>query len=609
MLRETLLASFQALEGRFASALAEAQTMDDQFQRAYQVFQAQMASHLHQAMNTLPANNPLSEQIKHFIHSLQQQDQRWRERLQHRDKGLAFRQGFEDSLLVFVFGKVKSGKSSLGNYMAWGQTDPTQQTKDSLPANQHPTWFSHENTEAENGDAPREAEQNQQFRVDGTEATSSIQGFRLPGLTWVDSPGLHSVKQCNGKLAQEYVQHADLILYTMSSSAPGRASDLQEIRQLLDQKKQTLLLITGSDTPDEDWDDENDRMVIKGKMMKPALTRLAQRDYVAKELNADGIARENVEIISISAQVAQRFFDDEQHMAESGMAQLFATLHTLSHAEGVRIKRHVPLNNFHKFLTVCIDDLAPYHQQIALFGETFKKLQRTLAQTIIRQVRHAQSRMRASVDDTFDALLALRDDESAINSQLRQARTRWETVHQEVVEEAIAELFRDITREFKTAMRDSWQASTLTLPNFSLEKITEEIPGEVVKGNRKRNSRLGALAGAAIGFALGGPAGAAVGMTIGGGAGGALSTGPRMGTRTIELTVGDNLSAIQAQAIERYCASVASAIHALADQLTTQLLTESEALTDALKREVATMSLAIEHLLLETQRILHQENQ
>ena len=42
----------------------------------------------------------------------------------------------------------------------------------------------------------------------------------------------------------------------MSSDAPGRASDLKEIRELKEKGKETLILVTGSDFNDEDWDND-----------------------------------------------------------------------------------------------------------------------------------------------------------------------------------------------------------------------------------------------------------------------------------------------------------------------------------------------------------------
>jgi polynucleotide 5'-kinase involved in rRNA processing len=40
------------------------------------------------------------------------------DRIEKHDRNTAFRKGLTDSLVVFVLGTVKAGKSSLGNYMA-----------------------------------------------------------------------------------------------------------------------------------------------------------------------------------------------------------------------------------------------------------------------------------------------------------------------------------------------------------------------------------------------------------------------------------------------------------------------------------------------------------
>ncbi|MGU5638076.1 dynamin family protein [Aeromonas veronii] len=607
MLREELLASFRQLEGQFASSLGEAKTLDNHFQRSYQRFQSQMKLHLQLAKDKLPPDNPLSEQIKHFIDSLSKQDQSWNTQLAQRDKGLQFRQGFEDSLLVFVFGKVKSGKSSLGNYIAWGHTDPTVEIKRCQSADRQPVYFSHENTHVASGDASQEAETRREFRVGATEATSSIQGFRLPGLTWVDSPGLHSVTEDNGKLAEEYVQHADLILYTMSSASPGRASDLEEIRKLFSQEKQTLLLLTGSDIALPDWDDEKDEKIFR-LQMKPAQTRQAQREYVAKALDDEAISRRNLDIISLSARIAQLHPDDPQLMVDSGMTSLFTTLHHISQTEGVRIKRGVPLNNFMNFLAACRADLMPYSRQIEDFNSTFEKLKCTLSQSIREETRQAQSEIRDAINSSFTEFVTLRNDEPAMNDAMRKARRLWDQAHQQVVAEAIATVFQKITSEFKGAVSHTWQSSTLTLPDFSVEKVTEQIPNGVIKGNRKRNSLLGTLAGGTIGFFVGGPAGAAAGATIGGGLAGAASDGARTRMDTIELVVGDNLNAIQANVVKAYGESVEMAIKDCSSQLTEQLLEDVQLLTRALRTEIVAMTGTIERLQHDTTVSLHKAN-
>jgi polynucleotide 5'-kinase involved in rRNA processing len=67
--------------------------------------------------------------VEKFRNILEETNQNWQKKIATQDTGVHFRAGFNDSLLVFVYGKVKSGKSSLGNYMAWGHTDPTEHKK------------------------------------------------------------------------------------------------------------------------------------------------------------------------------------------------------------------------------------------------------------------------------------------------------------------------------------------------------------------------------------------------------------------------------------------------------------------------------------------------
>ncbi|MCE9953319.1 hypothetical protein LZ618_14665, partial [Aeromonas allosaccharophila] len=417
---------------------------------------------------------------------------------------------------------------------------------------------------------------------------------------------LHSVKEENGKLAEKYVQYADLILYTMSSGSPGRASDMKEIRELLSKNKEILLLLTGSDNFIEtDWDEEKD-CPIGSWAMKTEQDRKAQRDHVAKELDENGISRHNLGIISISARYAQINANDTTLMADSGMVELFLKLNDISQNDGVRMKRNVPLNNFLLFLSECQKDLEPYSQQISKFSTDFDKLHRTLSQAIIRQTRQAQASMRDVIDASFTQFVDYRDNESAMNSAVHKAQSGWAQAHQQIVEQAIADIFSDITSEFKSVVGQTWQSSSLELPNFSVDKVTEEIPDVVIKGNRKRNGGIASILGGIAGLFVAGPVGAAAGATLAGGAASMMSDGAQIRTRTIEMAVGDNLNVIQAKAVENYSQSIASVIQDHARKLTAQLLKDTQMLTSALGSEVKTLSDEIEKLKNVTTRLLNQ---
>ena len=581
MSRQTLLESFGELKGQFDTSLAEAKELDDQFMALQKKFHQGISGHLLNAQEKIPKESPIRVQFEGFLAAVKRTDAAWQKNINCRDKGLQFRKGFNDSLLVFVYGKVKSGKSSLGNYMAWGQTDPDIHVKTATPADRQPSFFSHENTHAENGDSQNEALNRQEFRVGATEATSSIQGVRLPGLTWVDSPGLHSVNEQNGRLAKDYVEHADLILYTMRSDAPGRASDLNEIQELKTNGKEMLILVTGSDINQEDWDEVLDEIKVTVQM-KSQETRRMQRDYIAKELgfiNSD-------QLVSISARYAQEHANDLDKVVDSGMGQLFSTLHRISQQDGVRLKRNVPMRNFYQFIKICGDELAPYHQFITDLEATMVRVQTDVTKSMTNEIRAAQAKMRSKIEISFEEFVGLRNDEHRMNEAIRNAHRNWNELLQQVIGHALHEIFSKASERFKSAVSQTWHTSALSLPDFSVDKVTEMIPSGVRKGNRGLFGGAGTLVGAGLGFLIGGPVGATVGSVLGGAAGGAAGHSAEVSTRSIEVITGDNFEQIREQTRTVYSEAIEKTIRAQADTSLTQLLADLQQTIRQLSQEI-----------------------
>lgn len=600
ILREQLLTSFQTLKSDFMASLDDAKKLDSEFQKAQRTFAVRMESHIKQAKKRLPEENPLSRQIDGILSAISDTDKAWQANLASHNKGLSFRQNFQDSLLVFVFGKVKSGKSSLGNYIAWGHTDPSENLKSSVKKSLQPEYFTAANTNVANGDADDEAKHRKEFRVGATEATSSIQGFRLPGLTWVDSPGLHSVTDSNGKLAQEYVAHADLILYIMSSAAPGRASDLKEIKELKSKGKETLILLTGSDINEEDWDDELGKPVITGVQMKPKETRQLQREYIAKEL--DGI--DSNDILSNSARYAQEHFTDPKEMQNSGMVELFSRLHSISQNQGVQIKRAVPMTNFSNFLDKCRKELLPYTKLTNELDAQIAHLESSVPKVMARYTREAQKEMYAIIDDTFNTLENYRDDDEQMNKELRSARRSWDAKLQQIIGHALESGLAEISNELKHAADKTWYSASLELPNFSIEKVTEQISAGYQAGTKKRNSGWGGLgglvAGGVAGFMLGGPAGAALGASLASGAGSmagsAFGSDAKLKTKTIELNVGDNLESLKKEIRDNYARVVKTVIEDESKKVLTNTLAEMRTVTLLVATELREVNERVEAL-------------
>ena len=549
--REALLTSFGTLETQFTSSLKEAQTLEQAFDASRAKLIHAISSHLQNAQKSLPLANPLQAPLNNFVATMTQTSREWDAKVAGRQKGVEFRQGFEDSLLVFVTGKVKSGKSSLGNYMAWGHTDPTDDTKRQTLPERYPKYQSHAKVEVEGGDRPKEAEKKREFRVGATEATSSIQSFSLPGLTWVDSPGLHSLKEENGNLAREYLDHADLILYTMKSDAPGRASDLAEIRDLIHKDKRTLLLLTGSDDIEEDVDDSGD--LIQCIVMKDAARRAKQQDYVRGELKELPDSNK-LEIVSISSRYAQEHANDQAAFLDSGIGPFCATLQDICQSEGVKIKQSVPMRNLHHFLVDCENDLEPYQKLIADFSPVMRKLDESLEKQISQHSREGQNDLKRFIDTFFVGMENSRDDADRINSQLKNFNSKLGEKFQEITNERLQAIADDLTKEFQASVKSTYQHSLLTrIPDFKLDTITEQVEAGTRSGTKKRNAGIGSLLGAGIGFLVAGPAGAAVGSMVGGGLGSATGDSASIRYRDVQITVGDNLQDIRRKLLDTHC--------------------------------------------------------
>lgn len=586
--REQLLKSFKLLQNQFDSSLAAAKSQEQDFEVLRQKFMQQLSTHLTDARKNLPDSNPLKQQVLGFIDLMDKTKAEWNTKVAGRAKCVRFREGFEDSLLVFVNGKVKSGKSSLGNYMAWGHTDPDDKLKRRGADDLVPSYFSHENTDVQGGDTKNEAQRRCEFRVGATEATSSIQGFKLPGLTWVDSPGLHSLNKKNEDLARDYVEHADLILYTMKSDSPGRESDITEITQLFSKEKKVLLLLTGSDDIEEDYDDEADCLVQK-VVMKDAQRCEKQRAYVREALEkscgADNVA--NVEIVSFSARYAQLNADDPAAFSESGMGQLCETLHRIAQSDGVRIKQRTPIANMRTFLQSCHDGLRPYSDLVSGFKRPLEDLKHQSYKKLNTYIRSGQAELSVHIDDFFDRLSSQRDDESQVGRQLVAFQQSINEKYKAVASDKLGQIFEDLMAGFQSAIASTYNNSELVkLPEFKLEKVAEQIP-VVHSGTKNRNSLLGTLAGAGIGFLLGGPAGAAIGAGLGGGLGGATGRSADVNYRSIDITVGDNLQEIRQQAIRSSEKMFEEQMRKSADSLWSSMDQDIEQLLGKLRLEIS----------------------
>ncbi|QXW26680.1 dynamin family protein [Acinetobacter johnsonii] len=609
--RPELLNIFKELQQKFNFS----QVQDQVFKSHCHQFQQNMAGYLKSSEHDISENNPLFQQIGKFRDILEETNQNWQKKITTQDTGVHFRAGFNDSLLVFVYGKVKSGKSSLGNYMAWGHTDPTDQQKSEIQKELQPVYFSGQKTEVKGGDAAKEAEIKKEFRVGATEATSSIQGFSLDGLTWIDSPGLHSINQENGDLAKDYVEHADLILYTMKSDSPGRESDLNEILNLYRADKKIILLLTGSDDVAHDWDDEKDEM-ISTTVMKDRQRRLDQQKYVRSALEKiPELAGKtnNIEILSFSARYAQENEGQVDNFADSGMGQLFAALGKIAREDGVKLKHRTPMLNFKNFLTDFMSDLKNYAQLIVDFQQPIERIQKSIPIQINEQKRLIQQQLSQKVDAEFESLTPYRDDPIQMKQAIKKIADTLAQQQNEAMITVQQKILQQVMSEFGSQLTNVIQHNALLdLPEFKIEQRTEQVADSVTSGTRRRNGGIGALVGGVVGAVAGSfipvagtAVGAGLGSTIGGFLGGKTGDDASVNYREITLNIGDNLIHIQQQFSERLQNSIQVQMTEFQKTLLEMALNSAEHLVTQLKNEINSFQKQLNSMILEIETKLN----
>jgi hypothetical protein len=261
-----------------------------------------------------------------------------------------FRSDLENYFIIIIFGKVKAGKSSLGNFIAKNNT-----------TDKKPTFFKYDEAGKEQTIKKlQEIDENDEFDTNNLECTIEIQGFKLNGLAWIDTPGLGSMVEANGNLAKEYIQSADYIIYPTSSNAPLLQDEIPQINELFEQNKPVSICITKSDTK-ERLKDENGKYkrdengnIAKFLINKSSEDRLNQERYVKEEINK--IAKDNNsnigDIYSISAHTANESLrqKDEELFDNSNMPKFYELITEVVKEKASLLKASTPYNGLLSFI-------------------------------------------------------------------------------------------------------------------------------------------------------------------------------------------------------------------------------------------------------------------
>lgn len=504
--RHRLLATFAGLAEQFAQAKADIAHTERHIDAALQRLEKQLKPQRPLINVDLKNTHPVAQAFEHYHQQFQNIAHNWQQQVQQYERNTAFRKRLGDAFLLYVYGKVNSGKSSLGNYVATGSDTPSHALVQQLKLK---TGLQFGLQEVSSVGKIHEDELQQGFGVDRKECTCAIQYFLLPGLNWVDSPGLHSKNPQNGDLAREYANSADLIVYIMSAANPARQSDMQEIEQLLNLGKPLMILITRADTKQPVLSKLGDEIEYQTVMFSEA-DQQAQINYVRAELDrllANDQTRQalvKTEIVPVSVKVAQT-----QGAEISGMGRLFTLMSELTQKESVQLKLNTPKNNLAHFVQHLL-------ASVTRLEKGLDNLSAAIADSE-QYIREGREEIIATLQQSLNIVLnqAMQQYQGDNKALLRRVGEHLNEELKCVIEDKLREQLKQLDQTVQDAL-DFSDASDL--PGFEQHFTTISYSNGATRG--ALGGLFGAVLGGIAGFVVGGPLGAAIGSTLGGAAGG-----------------------------------------------------------------------------------------
>ncbi len=217
--------------------------------------------------------------------------------------GREFQNRFQKQPLVVVFGPVKAGKSTLGNFML-GKAFREAPFDNPYRSGAIPKV---KIVVEESG--RQDAKTKEWFDVNSIESTCSAQYFSVPGLVWVDTPGYGAVEKKGidirplADIARQYVNYADLVVFLDNSDAVWQREVSAAFKAIYTSGKKVLSAILRSDEPGEE--DVVDGRIVTPLVPKAATKRSGQEEYVRAGMRQCGANPADCEVISISVKLAE----------------------------------------------------------------------------------------------------------------------------------------------------------------------------------------------------------------------------------------------------------------------------------------------------------------
>ncbi|RAX54435.1 hypothetical protein CCY99_03550 [Helicobacter sp. 16-1353] len=361
-------------------------------------------------------NPDIEESFKELMNSLKEVFLMWNHNFSKMLEREKFRTELKNKFIVIIFGKVKAGKSTFGNFIA---NNKLEQQKVEFLEYRHKKWHKIERLEElpdtkENGESEESG-----FATDVVECTDRIQRFNLGGMAWIDTPGLGSLTKENGALAREYIENADYIIYPTSSTSPLQKDEQDNIKELFDQNKKVTICITKSDIIESDECecdsktacDKCEESIIKKLVNKNDKDRKNQEEYVKNTIN-EIIPKEKIknklgDIFSISVATAKEAIknNDLEMFENSNIPKFYELMKDHAIKKAKSLKSQVPYDGLNAFISLILSDSTDSKGSIKDIYNKIEKLENSLNEGL-RQLKDAQKisqvDLQVAIDKAFN---------------------------------------------------------------------------------------------------------------------------------------------------------------------------------------------------------------
>lgn len=319
----------------------------------------------------------------------------WSDKIETDRKGKEFIRKNEKYLVVMIFGAVKAGKSSLGNFFAGKKLSnaPFDNRYKHIPK----PIFETEEKGRDTGDISKDQSGDTWFTEGVIDTTGAIQYFTLSGLRWIDSPGTGAVGKAGDKLdmtklVEEYLSYTDMCIFLMNSSEPGLQDDMKYMEKLNKEGQEALIVITKSDYAEEDVDDDGE--LISVLMPKTPENRRLQEDDICKRVKQKypDIDEQKFRALSISTALAGEAVEqsDDEKFRASNLDKLMKILGDKVSDNAIARKQANPRRLLNGFVDSIIGDLQKFESDINEMEKAIEKYKagmRQMSELIVLNVR------------------------------------------------------------------------------------------------------------------------------------------------------------------------------------------------------------------------------